>query len=75
MEALCPQRPLTFNIGDLKFQIVVLKAHYDEIELQKIVITSFQWRFFVQFGHFPIKISGYANENTDFIFQLRRVCY
>jgi len=41
--ALRPQRHLTFNIGDLKFRdSAELWFNYDEIDLQKIVMTSFQ---------------------------------
>jgi len=55
---------------------VFFEADYDDIELQNIVMTSFQLRhhhyvtknvtdvtlqFFFQFGPHPIKISGYAS--------------
>jgi len=51
---------------------VIFEADYDEIELQNIVMTSFQWQHhhyvtkiasqnFFQFGLLPIKISGYAS--------------
>jgi len=54
-------------------QIVVFEADYDEIEIQNIVMMSFQWliiitspknvtkitsQIFFQFGPLPIKISG-----------------
>jgi len=55
---------------------VVFEADYDKVELQNIVMTSFQWRHhhwsprnvtkipsrkFFQFGSLSIKISGYAS--------------
>jgi len=55
---------------------VVFEADYDKIELQNIVMASFQWCHhhyvtekrhqnnvsnFFQFGSLPIKISGYAS--------------
>jgi len=46
LEALRPQHPLTFNIVNLKLRdlakIAVFQADYDEIELQKSIIMSFQ---------------------------------
>jgi len=57
-------------------QIVVFEVDYDEIELQNMVMTSFQWRHhqyitekrqqnnvtkFFQVGPLRIKISGYAS--------------
>jgi len=55
---------------------MIFEADYNEIELQNIAITLFQWRHrhyviekrhqnnvtnFFQFGPFPIKISGYTS--------------
>jgi len=55
---------------------MVFEADYDKIELQDIVMMSFQWvititlpknvtkiasQIFFQFGPLPIKISGYAS--------------